>query len=188
MSQTSFDTRGSNALSTMRARPCEPAPDTAIFERLPIAPAEPFNPPRLRLVVEDHREGGRRPEGGRRDAAVLGRQGGRVGLHQPRRTPVRLTRRGRLVMVITFALVTTAVVFALGLVPSQASTAVSGGAPSGQRVPVASVVVQPGDTLWSIATRVAPGTDPRVTVQRIIDRNALPDAAIEAGQVLVLPS
>jgi hypothetical protein len=182
MSQTSFDTRGSNALSTVRVGPLQPAPDAAIFERLPIAPAAPFRTPRLRLVVEEHEEGGRR------DAALAGR-GVRVGRVQPRRTPLRLTRRGRLVMVISFALMATAVLFALGLVGSQASAAASGGTSNrGQGVPAASVVVQPGDTLWSIATRVAPRTDPRVTVQRIIDRNGLPDAAVEAGQVLVLPS
>jgi LysM repeat protein len=48
--------------------------------------------------------------------------------------------------------------------------------------------VQPGDTLWAIATRVAPKGDPRVTVQQIVDRNGLAGASIEAGQVLVLPS
>ena len=50
------------------------------------------------------------------------------------------------------------------------------------------VVVQPGETLWAIATQVAPKTDPRVTVQRIIALNGLRNADVLAGQQLALPS
>lgn len=167
------------------------SPDEAsIFERLPMTPAPSFEAPRLRLAVQKH------VEGGRRGAAVAG-----APRRLPRQAPVRLTRRGRVVVVLLLALVATLALFVLGLVPSQASTGVvpaaapggagvagvaaaggAGAAPSGS-----SVIAQPGDSLWSIAARVAPRTDPRVEVQHLIDRNHLGGTSIEAGQVLVLP-
>lgn len=47
-------------------------------------------------------------------------------------------------------------------------------------------VVQPHDTLWSIAVRRY-GGDPREGVWRLRERNGLEDALIKPGQVLVLP-
>jgi hypothetical protein len=63
------------------------------------------------------------------------------------------------------------------------------GADSRGVVPVArhTMVVQPGQTLWQIARALDPGADPRDTVQRIVDANALRGAEIEAGRTLVLP-
>jgi LysM domain len=49
------------------------------------------------------------------------------------------------------------------------------------------VIVRPGDTLWSIAKRVAPGADPRAAVQRISERNGLRGSAVLAGRRLILP-
>ena len=58
-----------------------------------------------------------------------------------------------------------AVALGLGLVVvvGQASAALGGSslAPAERRPQVETVVVEPGDTLWSIAKRVAPGSDPR---------------------------
>ena len=49
------------------------------------------------------------------------------------------------------------------------------------------VVVQPGDTLWSIASERYPGDDVRVRVQDIEQANGLDDPTIEVGQALKLP-
>jgi LysM repeat protein len=49
------------------------------------------------------------------------------------------------------------------------------------------VVVQPGQTLWEIARVAAPGEDPRATIGRILDLNALSGVDIRAGQRLALP-
>jgi Tfp pilus assembly protein FimV len=47
-------------------------------------------------------------------------------------------------------------------------------------------VVQPGDTLWSVAAAVAPdGTDVRATVDELVGLNGGP--ALAVGQHLVLP-
>lgn len=48
-------------------------------------------------------------------------------------------------------------------------------------------VVQPGDTLWGIATAHYAG-DPREGVWEIEKRNHLASATIEPGQQLVLPA
>ncbi|HTG46669.1 MAG TPA: LysM peptidoglycan-binding domain-containing protein [Actinomycetota bacterium] len=48
-------------------------------------------------------------------------------------------------------------------------------------------VVRPGDTLWGIASRVAPGTDPRVVVDRLASVNGLGGRDLVPGQVLRVP-
>jgi Tfp pilus assembly protein FimV len=49
-------------------------------------------------------------------------------------------------------------------------------------------VVQPGDTLWAIAVRSAPATDPRVVVDRIDAINGLAGRPLEPGQALLVPT
>lgn len=93
---------------------------------------------------------------------------------------MRLTRRGRILLVVLVAALLL-VVFSIGRASSQASSSAVKAAP-------ATVVVQTGETLWQVARRVAPKADPRVTVQRIIDLNGLGGAAdVHPGQQIVLP-
>lgn len=106
--------------------------------------------------------------------------GARVAVSSPRR-PLRLTRRGRFAVVLLLAALAL-VAFSLGRVSSDAST------DRESRLPVRTVVVQPGETLWQVAQQVAPGVDPRVTVDRIIELNALPGAAVAAGQQIAVPA
>ena len=47
-------------------------------------------------------------------------------------------------------------------------------------------VVEPGDTLWSIARRVAPGRDPRPVVDAMVEANDL-RGGLQAGQELSVP-
>ncbi|WP_181428675.1 LysM peptidoglycan-binding domain-containing protein, partial [Modestobacter versicolor] len=49
------------------------------------------------------------------------------------------------------------------------------------------VVVQPGDTLWSIAGEVAPEEDRRAVVDALVDANDLDAVELVPGQVLQLP-
>ncbi len=98
--------------------------------------------------------------------------------------PLRLTRRGRwaLLAIVTLA---ASLVWALStLGPVSAETGAGAGGPA-----VSSTwVVQPGETLWVIAERVAPDTDPRETVARIVAMNDLPDSSVLIGQELQIPS
>jgi nucleoid-associated protein YgaU len=63
-----------------------------------------------------------------------------------------------------------------------------GGSEPGYR-PVASsrYVVRGGDTLWAIAERVAPSTDPRRVVDAIAEANAVDAGMLVPGQTLVIP-
>ena len=94
---------------------------------------------------------------------------------------LRLTRRGRLVVVALF-LVT---LFAGGVLFGSTSTRATGEVGASQDFQY--LVVQPGQTLWGIAKEVAPQDDPRATIEAIRRLNALPDTGIEAGQRIALP-
>jgi hypothetical protein len=96
------------------------------------------------------------------------------------RGSLRLTRRGRLLVLLAIATLLL-VAFSLG------RTSASAGSASSTRAPAPTTVVQPGETLWAIARRVAPGADPRATVARLTDLNDLGSHPIVAGQRLVLP-
>lgn len=50
------------------------------------------------------------------------------------------------------------------------------------------VVVQPDDTLWSIASRHLPGRDPYQAVDEIRRLNGLSDHVIHPGQQLLVPA
>ena len=50
-----------------------------------------------------------------------------------------------------------------------------------------SYIVQPGDSLWSIATATGTG-DPRDRVGQIEELNGLAGSTIQAGQTLLLPA
>jgi LysM repeat protein len=49
------------------------------------------------------------------------------------------------------------------------------------------VTVEQGDSLWTLAQRVAPDDDPRDVVAQIRDLNELSSAGLVPGQQLVLP-
>lgn len=105
----------------------------------------------------------------------------RPALH-PGAVPVRLTRRGRLVLAALSLVLVVLSAGAVGGLPATAGT--------GDTAPVAGqhVTVRPGETLWSIALRTAPQADPRQTVAHIIDLNALESSAVQAGSVLLVPA
>lgn len=90
----------------------------------------------------------------------------------------RLAHPARLVAAVLLAIVLATAVFAGAQV--MATTAVS--APHRQVV-----VVQRGESLWSIALQYFPGQDPRVAVYRLQQTNHLDGALIRPGDVLYLP-
>ena len=50
------------------------------------------------------------------------------------------------------------------------------------------VVVRPGDSLWTIAHRVDPGSDPRAVIQGIVGANRVDAAHLPPGTRLVVPA
>ena len=99
-----------------------------------------------------------------------------------RSTSLRLTRRGR--AVVTLAITLPVV---LGAVVCTRTTADAGTTAVTQVRATGHVVVQPGESLWSVAREVAPQADPRETVLRLRDLNHLPSDSVEVGQSLVVP-
>ncbi len=125
-----------------------------------------------------------------------------------RGAPLRLTRRGRLAVrvaaivgvlaavAVSVLLVVAAHAGAVSARPPGSATGAGAAGAAGAHV----IVVQPGDTLWGIAQRAAPGADPRVTIERIVRLNGLDrvdgaggaagaaGGALQPGQRLALPS
>jgi LysM repeat protein len=95
---------------------------------------------------------------------------------------IRLNRRGRLAR--TFVVLSLAIVMA---------SVVSAKAGAGQDVAPAkagsfiTVTVAPGDTVWSLANRLAAGGDVRSLVSEIISVNSLDSVDVETGQKLRIP-
>lgn len=93
---------------------------------------------------------------------------------------LRLTRRGRVVVVSVLATLLF-VAFLAGRSGADASTSTARPAPYTQ------TTVQPGETLWAVAKRVAPKHDPRALVDEIRELNHLSSASLQVGQQLLLP-
>ncbi len=112
-------------------------------------------------------------------------EGGRAPAQIAQRAVYR--RRRLLVLALVVGLV-----IALSLLATSAVARFAGGAPSaagghssGAGGAAPTVVVQPGDTLWSIAAAVAPDADVRITVDQLVALNGA--SPIVPGQELVLP-
>ena len=106
---------------------------------------------------------------------------------RPRDTPVaplRLTRRGRVVVALAAALLVTLVSLLLAGV-AQATN--DGPSPRAARENLVQVIVRPGQSLWSVAESADPDQDTRAVIQQIIDLNSLNGDAVFAGQQLWVP-
>jgi len=106
---------------------------------------------------------------------------------RPRDTPVaplRLTRRGRVVVALAAALLVTMVSLLLAGV-AQATN--DGPSPRAARENLVQVIVGPGQSLWSVAESADPGQDTRAVIQQIIDLNSLNGETVFAGQQLWVP-
>jgi hypothetical protein len=115
-------------------------------------------------------------------AQALGSQAPRVNAAP---APLRLTRRGRIVLVAAAALLVTLLSL---LATGAAASATSHTAPSrGADRNLAQVLVLPGQSLWSVAETADPNADPQQVMQQIIDLNGLSGDVIQAGQQLWVP-
>ena len=95
----------------------------------------------------------------------------------PRNPPIRLTRRGRVVL-FCLLLAVAGALFTLVAVPGQAADP-----PAPQPV----LIVQPGDSLWDIATRHSGSRGRDATMEEIRRLNHLDGYSVDAGQRLTLP-
>jgi hypothetical protein len=100
---------------------------------------------------------------------------------------LRLTTRGRVVVAALVLGGVTVAVLLMTLLASGGAQATNHGRARAGFQGLHTVVVQPGQTLWSIAAAAEPTADPRTVVQEIMSANALTGATITAGQLLWVP-
>lgn len=97
---------------------------------------------------------------------------------------LRITRRGRAVVTVLVAipLAVGAAVLGVGAVGAAAGTH------SGSATTFQYVTVDPGESLWQVATSIAPTADPRDVVADILTLNNLSSSDVQPGQRLAIPS
>lgn len=98
-----------------------------------------------------------------------------------KRAPMRLTRRGRAVFATIFAAPLLVLLIHAGL----SGVAAIGSDTPGS--PLQYVTVSQGQSLWNIATTIAPEADPRDVVQDIVTMNHLESTVVHGGQSLAVP-
>ncbi|GAB3274973.1 hypothetical protein GCM10027449_13820 [Sinomonas notoginsengisoli] len=113
--------------------------------------------------------------------------GGHSGLRsiRPELPPLRLTRRGRIVLVVMplfLAALAALVAWAALVAPARAGVEQLDGAGS-----TVTVTVQPGESLWTIAAQRVPDQDPRVTISQIRELNDLSGTRVLPGEQVHVP-
>jgi predicted Zn-dependent protease len=94
--------------------------------------------------------------------------------------PLKLTRRGQVVVVAAFLLAALALMIAFSGLATATKDA-------GDPVPVKIVEVQPGDTLYGIAGEVADPGEVREVVHRIQELNAIDNGVLQVGDQIAVP-
>ena len=102
---------------------------------------------------------------------------------RPVTVPLRLTRRGRVVIAVAAALL----VAALSLVIAASAQATNHPQSSRGAQHLIQVTVRPGQSLWSVAENADPGADTRAVIQQIVELNGLTGDVVTAGQRLWVP-
>ena len=163
-------TQTTDAVAAARHRPARPGASRVGTCRPSVSPA-------TRLPTAATRSAGGRRAGSAACPGSPAAAGTRAGR---RRAAVRFTRRAHRVAV---ALALCGGVLAGSLI----GQLFPGGSPDLRLAGGSSVVVDSGDTLWSIAATVAPEEDVRLVVDRIQELNGLRSTELVPGQVLLLP-
>ena len=108
-----------------------------------------------------------------------------ISYRAPQEAPLRLTRRGKFVLIampIFFATVGVLMLLGLFLSPAKASADVPLG------VEAVSVTVIEGDTLWGLAREFAPQLEPREAIRQIAEINNLEGNVLFPGTEIFVPS
>lgn len=102
-------------------------------------------------------------------------------------TRLRLTRRGRLVFIGMPLVLLIAMLLGLAgflNAPAKAADSVA----DLQETPAVTVVVQPGQSLWTIAAASVPNRDTRDVIAEIVQLNNLDGGRVLPGQQLFVPT
>lgn len=98
------------------------------------------------------------------------------------RPRLRLTRRGRVVLTALAATPLVVVALLLGLNGGMAT------ATSGEGTPLRSVTVDAGQSLWALASELAPSEDPREVIAVLAQANQLDSVEVVPGQRILVPA
>lgn len=99
--------------------------------------------------------------------------------------PLQLTRRGRLLLIgLPLILSAAALLTLIGFFTAPAMASTSGGLGAGETI---TVTVGSGQTLWEVASAVAPERNPHDVIAEISQLNNLPGSIVQAGQQLHVP-
>jgi nucleoid-associated protein YgaU len=110
----------------------------------------------------------------------------RSAVRSPAHPPVRLTRRGRLVVTGIAVLLVAAA--SVGLAGAAQALGHSGTpAHPGTTTGITKVEVRPGQSLWTLAEVYDPNADPRQVIQEIQQLNSMSTDQVQPGQVLWMP-
>jgi hypothetical protein len=99
----------------------------------------------------------------------------------PRRSRLRMTKRGRAVLLALVAIPVVLCVLALGINAGGATATSSS-------TPLAKITVVGGQTLWSVAKQIAPNADPRDVIADVMSVNRMSTADIYPGERLAIPA
>ncbi|MEE1621979.1 LysM peptidoglycan-binding domain-containing protein [Zafaria sp. Z1313] len=99
---------------------------------------------------------------------------------------LRLTRRGRFVLIGLPVLLVAAVLLVVAGVFTAPAMAADGS--TGEPLRAELVTTMAGDTLWGLASEFAPERDPRSVIREITELNGLTSQTILPGQQLYVPT
>jgi LysM repeat protein len=94
---------------------------------------------------------------------------------------LRMTKRGRTVLLTLIAAPLVVVALALGINAGGATA-------TNSSTPLAKITVVNGETLWAVAKQIAPNSDPRDVISDIMSVNRLSTADIYPGEQLSIPA
>jgi hypothetical protein len=148
---------------------------------------------------------GRQPSASRRPAVAQQPSGGQprsagqrlpascvlpAGQRAPARrdaAPLRLTRRGRLVVGALAVLLATVALTVIAAAAAGRAQASNHGRDGAGYQDMHQIVVQPGETLWTIASQAEPSADPRQVIAEIMTANSMTSTVVQAGELLWVP-
>lgn len=97
---------------------------------------------------------------------------------------LRMTRRGRLVLAALITLLCGAVLFAVAVLTADRAQASS----AQPDVSFSYVVVEPGQTLWALASDLDPNADPREVIDEVVSLNQLQSSELRTGDRIAIPT
>jgi nucleoid-associated protein YgaU len=111
----------------------------------------------------------------------------RSAAQDPALTPVRLTRRGRLVVTVMAVLLVAAGSVALAGAAQAIGHSGAQARPGTAGAAISKVEVRPGQSLWTLAEAYDPNADTRQVIQEILQLNSMSTDQVQPGQILWMP-